>query len=95
MFVVPVVAGCRACSWAVGWVGRAEPALVAPRALALGADAVLAQLAGHPPALLHVRAALLDLFTVRTSSIIIIISLSTKATLSLIRFDYSLALDGS
>ncbi|KAI8428682.1 hypothetical protein MSG28_007403 [Choristoneura fumiferana] len=60
---IDMMLGCRACSWAVGWVGRAEPALVAPRALALGADAVLAQLAGHPPALLHVRAALLDLFT--------------------------------
>lgn len=59
--------GCRACSWAVGWVGRAEPALVAPRALALSADAaraVLAHLANHPPALFHVRAALVDLFQV-------------------------------
>ncbi|XP_072940558.1 integrator complex subunit 5 isoform X2 [Epargyreus clarus] len=62
---IDMMLDCRACSWAVGWVGRAEPALVAPRALALGADAaraVLAHLANHPPALLHVRAALLDLF---------------------------------
>lgn len=59
--------GSRACSWAVGWVGRAEPALVAPRALQLGADAaraVLAHLANHPPATHHVRVALLDLFHV-------------------------------
>ncbi|XP_063621072.1 integrator complex subunit 5 isoform X1 [Cydia splendana] len=59
---IDMMLGCRACSWAVGWIGRAEPALVAPRALALGADAVLAHLANHPPALLHVRRALLDLF---------------------------------
>ncbi|CAH0727969.1 unnamed protein product, partial [Brenthis ino] len=62
---IDMMLGCRACSWAVGWVGRAEPALVAPRALALGADAaraVLAHLANHPPALFHVRAALVDLF---------------------------------
>ncbi|CAK1553432.1 unnamed protein product [Leptosia nina] len=62
---IDMMLGCRACSWAVGWVGRAEPELVAPRALALGADAaraVLAHLANHPPALLHVRAALVDLF---------------------------------
>ncbi|CAH2075039.1 unnamed protein product, partial [Iphiclides podalirius] len=62
---IDMMLGCRACSWAVGWVGRAEPALVAPRALALGADAaraVLAHLANHPPALLHVRAALVELF---------------------------------
>lgn len=61
------VVGCRACSWAVGWVGRAEPALVAPRALALGADAaraVLAHLGNHPPALFHVRAAIVELFQV-------------------------------
>ncbi|XP_064071153.1 integrator complex subunit 5 [Vanessa tameamea] len=62
---IDMMLDCRACSWAVGWVGRAEPALVAPRALALGADAaraVLAHLANHPPALYHVRAALVDLF---------------------------------
>ncbi|XP_026328959.1 integrator complex subunit 5-like, partial [Hyposmocoma kahamanoa] len=62
---IDMMLGCRACSWAVGWVGRAEPALVAPRALALGADAaraVLAHLAHHPPALYHVRAALVELF---------------------------------
>ncbi|XP_022125760.1 integrator complex subunit 5 [Pieris rapae] len=62
---IDMMLGCRACSWAVGWVGRAEPALVAPRALALGADAaraVLAHLANHPPALLHVRRALVNLF---------------------------------
>ncbi|CAH2107656.1 unnamed protein product [Euphydryas editha] len=62
---IDMMLGCRACSWAVGWVGRAEPALVAPRALALGAEsarAVLAHLANHPPALYHVRAALVDLF---------------------------------
>ncbi|CAG4936851.1 unnamed protein product [Colias eurytheme] len=62
---IDMMLGCRACSWAVGWVGRAEPGLVAPRALALGAEAaraVLAHLANHPPALLHVRAALVDLF---------------------------------
>ncbi|XP_050676730.1 integrator complex subunit 5 isoform X2 [Leptidea sinapis] len=62
---IDMMLGCRACSWAVGRVGRAQPALVAPRALALGADAarpVLAHLGAHPPALLHVRAALLDLF---------------------------------
>ena len=60
-------AGSWACSWAVGWVGRAEPALVAPRALQLGADAaraVLAHLANHPPATHHVRVAVLDLFHV-------------------------------
>ncbi|KPJ15933.1 hypothetical protein RR48_09979 [Papilio machaon] len=63
--LVRIISGCRACSWAVGWVGRAEPALVAPRALALGADAaraVLAHLANHPPALFHVRAAIVELF---------------------------------
>ncbi|XP_041976099.1 integrator complex subunit 5 [Aricia agestis] len=62
---IDMMIDCRACSWAVGWVGRAEPALVAPRALALGPDAaraVLAHLANHPPALFHVRAALLELF---------------------------------
>ncbi|XP_068630390.1 integrator complex subunit 5 isoform X2 [Battus philenor] len=62
---IDMMLGCRACSWAVGWVGRAEPALVAPRALALGADAaraVLAHLANHPPALFHVRAAIVELF---------------------------------
>ncbi|XP_028161346.1 integrator complex subunit 5 isoform X1 [Ostrinia furnacalis] len=62
---IDMMLGSWACSWAVGWVGRAEPALVAPRALALGVDAaraVLAHLAQHPPALLHVRAALADLF---------------------------------
>ncbi|XP_045764485.1 integrator complex subunit 5 [Maniola jurtina] len=62
---IDMMLGCRACSWAVGWVGRAEPALVAPRALTLNADAaraVLAHLANHPPALAHVRAALVDLF---------------------------------
>ncbi|XP_039749082.1 integrator complex subunit 5 [Pararge aegeria] len=62
---IDMMLGCRACSWAVGWVGRAEPALVAPRALTLSADAaraVLAHLANHPPALFHVRAALVDLF---------------------------------
>ncbi|CAK1603882.1 unnamed protein product [Parnassius mnemosyne] len=62
---IDMMLGCRACSWAVGWVGRAEPALVAPRALALGPDAaraVLAHLANHPPALFHVRAALVELF---------------------------------
>ncbi|VVD05095.1 unnamed protein product [Leptidea sinapis] len=36
---IDMMLGCRACSWAVGRVGRAQPALVAPRALALGADA--------------------------------------------------------
>ncbi|KAJ0180096.1 hypothetical protein K1T71_004687 [Dendrolimus kikuchii] len=62
---IDMMLGSWACSWAVGWVGRAEPALVAPRALALGADAaraVLAHLAHHPPALFHVRAALVELF---------------------------------
>ncbi|CAG9115822.1 unnamed protein product [Plutella xylostella] len=62
---IDMMLSCRFCSWAVGWVGRAEPALVAPRALALGADAaraVLAHLANHAPALLHVREALLQLF---------------------------------
>lgn len=62
---IDMMLGSWACSWAVGWVGRAEPALVAPRALALGADAaraVLAHLANHPPATHHVRVALLDLF---------------------------------
>ncbi|XP_013134455.1 PREDICTED: uncharacterized protein LOC106100217 [Papilio polytes] len=62
---IDMMLGCRACSWAVGWVGRAEPALVAPRALALGADAaraVLAHLGNHPPALFHVRAAIVELF---------------------------------
>ncbi|XP_061378023.1 integrator complex subunit 5 isoform X2 [Danaus plexippus] len=62
---IDMMLGCRACSWAVGLVGRAEPALVAPRALALAPDAaraVLAHLANHPPALYHVRAALVDLF---------------------------------
>ncbi|XP_049865690.1 integrator complex subunit 5 [Pectinophora gossypiella] len=62
---IDMMLGCRACSWAVGWVGRAEPALVAPRALALAPDAarpVLQHLAHHPPALAHVRAALVDLF---------------------------------
>ncbi|KAL4704073.1 hypothetical protein ACJJTC_004419 [Scirpophaga incertulas] len=62
---IDMMLGSWACSWAVGWVGRAEPAIVAPRALALPAEsarAVLAHLAHHPPALLHVRAALRDLF---------------------------------
>ncbi|CAB3244252.1 unnamed protein product [Arctia plantaginis] len=62
---IDMMLGSRACSWAVGWVGRAEPALVAPRALQLGADAaraVLAHLANHPPATHHVRVALLHLF---------------------------------
>ncbi|XP_059048319.1 LOW QUALITY PROTEIN: integrator complex subunit 5 [Achroia grisella] len=62
---IDMMLGSWACSWAVGWVGRAEPALVAPRALALGVDAarsVLAHLANHPPALAHIRAALVDLF---------------------------------
>ncbi|XP_053602344.1 integrator complex subunit 5 [Plodia interpunctella] len=62
---IDMMLGCWGWSWAVGWVGRAEPALVAPRALAHGADTardVLAHLAHHPPALLHIRAALVDLF---------------------------------
>ncbi|XP_047020191.1 integrator complex subunit 5 isoform X1 [Helicoverpa zea] len=62
---IDMMLGSWACSWAVGWVGRAEPALVAPRALQLGADAaraVLAHLANHPPATHHVRVAVLDLF---------------------------------
>ncbi|XP_035429049.1 integrator complex subunit 5 isoform X2 [Spodoptera frugiperda] len=62
---IDMMLGSWACSWAVGWVGRAEPALVAPRALQLGADAaraVLAHLAHHPPATHHVRVAVLDLF---------------------------------
>ncbi|XP_075970219.1 integrator complex subunit 5 omd isoform X2 [Anticarsia gemmatalis] len=62
---IDMMLGSWACSWAVGWVGRAEPALVAPRALQLGAEAaraVLAHLANHPPATHHVRVALLDLF---------------------------------
>ncbi|XP_037874907.1 integrator complex subunit 5 isoform X2 [Bombyx mori] len=58
----------RWCGWAVGRVVRAEAglvALVAPRALALGADAaraLLAQLAHHAPALAHLKRALQTLF---------------------------------
>ncbi|XP_060801009.1 integrator complex subunit 5 [Amyelois transitella] len=62
---IDMMLGSWGWSWAVGWVGRAEPALVAPRALAHGADAareVLAHLANHPPALVHIRTALVDLF---------------------------------
>ncbi|RVE46614.1 hypothetical protein evm_008747 [Chilo suppressalis] len=62
---IDMMLGSWQCSWAVGWVGRAEPALVAPRALALPADAaraVFAHLANHPLALAHVRAALVDMF---------------------------------
>ncbi|CAG9785264.1 unnamed protein product [Diatraea saccharalis] len=62
---IDMMLGSWQCSWAVGWVGRAEPALVAPRALALPPDAaraVFAHLANHPPALAHVRAALVDMF---------------------------------